>query len=235
MNLATLKQVCAAYHGKKVEELTDENTDVDLFLVAANNARKSAERDHNFESTWMLATLSVAPTTGGALSAVTIAPTGVFSGVREIISVEGTINGCRSPLTIRRPNQGVPLNIPRIPTDAQAVSCGCSYLIRRGNVIYKFPDDGTGTAFTIYLEAYGWLNDYTDAMLLVDAATPDFLVEHGFEFLQWSIILELNYTFQTFVFRQEGNPGAPEKLKAAAWESLLRWDSYQASHFADDR
>lgn len=239
MNLATLKQTCAAYHGKSVAQMTDDTTGVDMFLVAVNNARKKAERDHSFESSWCRATLSVAPTVGGLLSAATFVPLNTFSGIKEIISVQGKslTDNSYFPLILRRPNQGPPRNVPRYPTDGQVFSSfGCSYLILRGDAIYKFPDDGTGAAITIYLEAYGWLNDYTDAMLLESAASPDFIVSHGFEFLQWTVILELNYVFQTFVFRQEGNPGAPERKQQAAWDSLVAWDSYRIGpHITDDR
>lgn len=240
MNLWTMKKVCAAYHNKTVAELTDAATDVDLFLVAVNNARKNAERNHNFESTWAKGVLSVAPTTGGALSAVTITPADIFSGVREIIEFEGIgQSGVRYPLVLKRAGAGLTSRyISRYPTDQQVFSgqWACAYLILRGDNIYKYPDDGTGSALSVEMELYGWLNDYTDDDLVEAAAVPDFLVEHGFEYLQWAVILELNYSFQTFVFRQEGNPGAPEKKLAAAWESLVNWDSYRAStRFKDER
>lgn len=238
MNLATMRKVCASYHGKTIQDLTDADTGADLYLTAVNNARKTAERDHNFEDTSILGALMVAHTTGGALADVVISPPNIFSGVREVVSVHGMgTNGTQTPLTIRRPNQGFQRNIPaRYPTDAQAVSSGCNYLIFRGGYLFQYPDL-TGTAdLDIEIEGYGWLNDYTDAMLVDTAATPDFIVEHGFEFLQWSVIIELNYKFQTFVFRQEGNPGSPERLKQAAWESLVNWDSYRIGpHVTDDR
>lgn len=235
MNLYTLKQICAAYHNKTVAQLTDSKTGVDLFLVAVNNARKAAEEEHSFESTWGLATLVVNATTGGALTAATLVPSATFSGIREIISIEGDVRGRRRPLILRRPNKNsTSVTVPRYPTDSEVETCGNSYLLLRGDTLYQFPDLTTNTPLTIYLEMYGWLKDYTDAMLSVSASAPDFLVEHGFEYLQWTVILELNYSFQTFVFRQEGNPGAPEKKQQAAWDKLVTWDSYRA-HFSDDR
>lgn len=239
MNLSTMRKACASYHGKTIQDLTDSDTGADLFLIEVNNAKKAAERDHNFEDTWMLGTLTVEHTNGGALADTVISPTGVFSGVREVVSVSGlSSNGtCRTPLTLRRPNQGFQRGIPvRYPTDGQVSCCGCNYIIFRGGYIFQFPDL-TGTEdLDIEIEGYGWLNDYTDAMVADTAATPDFLVEHGFEFLQWSVIIALNYKFQSFVFRQEGNPGSPERLKQAAWESLVNWDSYRIGpHITDDR
>lgn len=208
----------------------------DMFLVAANNVRKRAELLHNFESAWCKGTLSISPTTGGALSAVTFVPLSTFSGVKEIISMAQNQSGSYVPIYLRRPNQTFSTrSIPRVPTDAQVVnSYWGSYLVLRGDNIYKEPDDGTGAAITVYLECYGWLNEYDNSSLSV--SNLDFFVTHGYEYLQWAIILELNYIFQSFVFRQEGNPGAPEKKMDAAWEALVAWDSYRVDpHISDDR
>lgn len=237
MLFSTLKANCMGYFEK---ELIDSITlGTDLFVVAANNVRKRAEMLHNFESAWCKGTLSVAPTTGGALSAATIFPAGgVFTGVKEIISVAQTQSGSYVPLILRRPNQELAMRtVPRVPTDAQVLSPYCgSYLILRGDTIYKYPDDGTGSAITIYLEMYGWLRDYVTADLSLSSGNIDFFMEHGYEYMQWGIILELNYLYQKFVFRQEGNPGAPEKKLDAAWEALVAWDSYRVTpHISDDR
>lgn len=234
MLFSALKTICASYHGKITGDLTING--VDLFLVAANNVRKRAELLHNFESAWCKGTLSVAPTTGGAFSAVTIAPTGIFSGVKEIISVASLQGGQYVPIIVRRPNQEEVRTIPRVPTDAQVTnSYWGSYLILRGDTIYKFPDDGTGAAVTVYLEMYGWLKDYV-ATDLITSTDLDFMMSYGHEYMMWAVILELNYVFQSFVFRQEGNPGAPEKKMADAWDALVQWDSYRVGpHISDDR
>lgn len=233
MTLATIKAVVCNFFEKQLVDTT--NLGVDLFLVAANNVRKRAEMLHNFESSWCKGTAVVVPTDGVALSAVTIAPTNTYSGVKEIISVAQSQSGSYVPITLRRPNQGPARYIPRIPTDGQvASSFDSSYLILRGDRLYLFPDPATGSSVTVYLEMYGWLNEYVTGSLAT--ADLDFFVTHGYEYLQWGIILELNYLWQKFVFRQEGNPGAPERKLQDAWEALVQWDSYRASHsIRDDR
>lgn len=67
MTLAQLKVTVAAYLGKTTADLTSGG--VDLFLVAANNARRGAEQLHNFEMARVRATLDIDGTLGGALSA----------------------------------------------------------------------------------------------------------------------------------------------------------------------
>lgn len=68
--LSEIKAACAAFHGKTASDFTVNG--VDLFLVAANNARRDAELRHNFEYARCRATLSIDPTDGGALSAAVI-------------------------------------------------------------------------------------------------------------------------------------------------------------------
>lgn len=66
MNLSTLKIVAAAYHRKDPSALTVGG--IDLFLIAANNARRNAELLHNFEYSRLSGTLSIDGVLGGDLS-----------------------------------------------------------------------------------------------------------------------------------------------------------------------
>lgn len=239
MNLFDLKAVCVAYHNKGPEDTIVGSTD--LFITAANNARKLAEKRHNFEFTWTKATLSVDYTNGAFFKDSVTLPADTFSSVREVISVQVQVNNCWYPIRFTRP-KGLPESYdwiyPRYPTDGEALSCLTNYgLVIRGDHVYLFPDQTTSGTLPIRIEGYGWLNDYTEAMLdITDAEPQDFLIESGFDFLQWSIIIELNYRFQTFVNRQEGNVGTPSALKQEAWEDLVASDVYRLSpHLRDTR
>lgn len=239
MNLVDLKATCAAYHNKEPEDLLVGS--VDLFLTAANNARRLAEKRHNFEAAWVKATLNVDYVTGALFSNAVTLPADRFSSVKEIISLQGQVNDCWVPIRFTHP-KGLPeaydWTYPRYPTDGQALSCASNFgLVIRGDNVYLFPDQTTSGTLAIRIEGYGWLNDYTEAMLTNGSAAPqDFLLEFGFDYLQWSIIIELNYRFHTFVNRQEGNVGTPSALKQEAWEDLVAWDVYRLSpHLRDTR
>jgi hypothetical protein len=239
MNLFDLKAVCVAYHNKEPEDTIVGGAD--LFLTAANNARKLAEKRHNFESAWVRATLNVDYLTGASFRTATMLPTNTFQNIREVLSIQGSIDNCLRPVRFTRPT-GLPASYdwicPRYPTDGEAVACwNGAGLIIRGDNIFLYPTQTQAGTLATNIEGYGWLNDYTEAMLTNESAAPqDFLIENGFDFLQWSIIIELNYRFQTFVNRQEGNVGTPSALKQEAWEDLVASDVYRLSpHLRDTR
>jgi len=117
----------------------------------------------------------------------------------------------------------------RYPSDAALLDRGTNgTLIQRGTTLYIYPPATTSdTPLDVYLEGFGRLADYTSTSLsLTDP--PDFLFRYGANFLQWSIIFELNFLFKTFVPRTEGNLSSSEveKAKEKAWRELLLWDAY---------
>lgn len=237
-NLFDLKSVCAAYHGKTPDELVVGPTD--LFLVAANNVRKFAEKQHNFELSWVRATLDVDYQNGALFVNATTLPADRFSNIKEVVSLQGQVNNCWYPIRFSRP-RGIPETYdwiyPRYPNDGDVVPSTNIGLIIRGDNLYLYPNQTATGVLPIRIEGYGWLKDYTAAMLDSDSAPPqDYLIEFGFDFLQWSIIIELNYRFHTFVNRQEGNPGVPSTMQKTAWDALVDWDSYSLSpHLRDTR
>lgn len=243
MNLATLKATCAAYHGRNVTELT--KGEVDLFLVAANNARVKAEKRNEFNYSKLTATLVLDGVNGGALSAATIVPADTFKSIRSISSVGAlTSAGRKVPVefsnldtAIEQDRSALDLTDNgmwgnRYPSDADVEAwqgAGHVGIVQRGMRLYQYPALSTNSGGTIYIEGIGWLKDYTDDQIAagVDADAQDFFIEFGFEYMQWSIIIELNFFLQTFVQRRDGNVGSPEALRQEAWRDLLLWDSYQ--------
>lgn len=83
--LATLKPLCAAYHKMTSNDLTVNS--IDLFLVAANNARRNAEMRHNFEFSRVRGTLSIDGVSGGSLADVVLSGSTITA-----IEVTGTLN-----------------------------------------------------------------------------------------------------------------------------------------------
>ncbi len=240
MNLATLKATVAEYHEKEITDLT--RGEVDLFLVAANNARKKAEKRHDFKFCQLRATLVVDGVNGGALEDAEITPEDKFASIRQISSIGGMTAGGRVvPLNFSSYEAAVEEDrtvfnaggewLDRTPADWEVEAFAGSFgggIVQRGDMLFRYPGGvNTTTDGLVYIEGTGWLLDYTDAQLAEPEADPqDFFLEHGFEWLQWEIIMALNYKFQTFVPRQEGNVGSPQSLRDEAWRDLVVWDSY---------
>jgi hypothetical protein len=67
----------------------------------------------------------------------------------------------------------------------------------------------------------GTMNITVSAAITVSS----FLLTYGAEFLMWKAIVEGNYIFEQFVFRQEGALPPPEKQAEAAFRALLDWDA----------
>lgn len=82
--------------------------------------------------------------------------------------------------------------------------------------------DNADQPFHIAVKGHVWMEDYTE---LTDT---DFILQHGFDFMMWQTIIEVNYMLLKFVARQEGTIAPPEKARDMALDSLILWDSYQS-------
>lgn len=245
MNLFSLKDVCALLVGKTSADLTTGSTD--LFLVAANNARRNAELRHNFEYSRITALVDINGADGASLDnganiSSYLGDTYSFVKIKEIVAVmrrrpDGTyipLDFARADIPIERDRTELEFSdnlFPylRYPSDAQINARGSSSsIIQRGRSLYIYPVyiDQSPTTWRVLIEGYGWLNNYEDVGN-VDDAPQDFFVEYGATYLQWAIVCELNMYFRQFVSRQEGNLSPPEKERDAAWHDLLIWDTYQ--------
>lgn len=74
-------------------------------------------------------------------------------------------------------------------------------------------------AQVINVSGFKWIDDITG---LTDT---NFFIEHGFEWLMWQMIIELNHLSKQFVFRQEGNLGPPTQQVQNSWDDLVGWDN----------
>lgn len=182
MTLAQLKSVVAAYHHKSVSDLTVGG--VDLFLVAANNARRNAELKHNFEFARVAATLDITGASGGSLLNATITEGTATARVREIINVSrlNTVGDRRIPLDFTRADIAVERDRSedeirdhyewyyRTPSDADLLNRrGRASVVQRGHQIFVYPipvTDVDNTPLTLYIEGIGELPEYTAATLV---------------------------------------------------------------------
>ena len=103
------------------------------------------------------------------------------------------------------------------------------WLVLKGQTLYLYRYGGTGTSVTVYLECVKWLADYTAA-----STTEDWFLRHCSEYLFWSTVVEVNYIFKEFVYRQEGNLTPPEKMVESAYNALLDWNGRVITQGTDE-
>lgn len=247
-SLNTIRAVAAAAFGVPISRFTTQG--IDLFLDAANGVRKNAELLHDFEDTRFTRNLDIAGNLGGDFSGVDLSvsfngvvPNGYCKKIKQIVAVRRQRpNGVYIPLDFTRAD--IPIERERTelefsdnmwpenryPSDADLLARGTSSsVIQRGMSLFIYPGftvGATDTTVTVTLEGHGWMKDYT-TVNAAPTVPEDFIVEHGFDFMKWGIICELNPIFQKFVPRQEGGLPEPEKKRDDAWQRLLLWDSYR--------
>lgn len=237
-DLTAIKAAVAAYLNQTIAALTING--VDMFLVAANNARKGIEMLHNFEFSRITATLTINGNSGGAFADAVI--TGdANSGIKEITALRRLRpNGSYIPLDFTRAD--IPIERERTelefsdnlwptfryPSDADLRARGtASTIIQRGSKLFVYPGfiDAVDNQLDLTIEGFGWLAQYGSIGVVTEP--EDFIVNYGSDYLTWSAVCDLNYIFKTFVTRQEGNLSSPEKARDKSMQDLILWDSYQ--------
>lgn len=220
------------------DDFQGEAEDIDLvslldkvFMTAANNARLWAERSHDFTHT--LVSVNATVDSSGRI---------FMLGQFDDLQVSGTLRKLKTlnqiylksdegllPIqTISRKLAGRRAQISndletysewdRYPGDSESSYGSYQLAIHNGSWMTFQPELAEGTE--LVLDGYAWLDPYTSL------SAEDFLVEWGFDFMQWQIILELNYLLQVFVPRVEGSLQPPEKMRDLAWLNLVEWDSH---------
>jgi len=103
---------------------------------------------------------------------------------------------------------------------SQTLNWSGQRMINHGNRLYLYPNNEA--VQNVLVDANVWAYDYID-----DSSTDEFL-QHGFEFMQWATIVEVNRLLQTYVARQEGNIAPPNNDRDRALKELIDFDIYQS-------
>lgn len=242
MNLFQLRAVCAALFDKD-DPSSFTIGGVDMFLMAANNAKKEAELLHDFEYSRITAEIDVTSgPEGGSLTGLTL----VGEATRGLKSITSVRNASGVPLdfstvdTALERDRGIDdrsdlVTGLRYPADWMFASLGTASrgIVQRGRKLYIYPlnllSETSPETVTITVEGYGFLPAYTDAQIsegTPDDTPEDFMLEFGGLYMQWATVVQLNYIFQKFLPRSEGTLSAPESAKKDALANLVLWDDY---------
>lgn len=231
--LGELKSVVAGYLHRSVNDF--QQNGVDLLKVAANNALKWAQQRHDFSQTLSLVSLSVPADPGYVLvsTAVDVYDASAAVDVRKIANAYLVVDSIpvavemlpRRDVAIKRaewrrvkPGRG---RYPANTSESAQYGLG-TFLYQqpsvRGHIIGI--DPAPSTAQTVQLDAFLWLPE------LDSEEDTNFMLQDGFEFMMWQTLIEVNHLHEVFVSRQEGNLAPPTRHRDAAFDVLVRADSF---------
>lgn len=207
-----------------------------MALRAVNNARKWAERQHDFQLS-LVSVKGVVPATGAGLAWAGELEDFYGELVGDVV-VKYKLKGIQTVYILTDDGAQLPIHHMRKNRLAQDV---------REDVKYGYEGTSAGLVGTTYcgytpqayfhgpkmflnpssevdrnvvIDGFRWMGDYELG------GTEDFFVEHGGDFLLWQGVIELNHITKYFVQRQEGNLPPPTGPRDLAWQSLLLWDDF---------
>lgn len=248
-----IKEVVAGYLHKPTTEFVKGSgaTEIDLLLLALNNARKTAERFHDFSAcrkrghftvtngatdwrspTWFSGsgTARKIRTWYERVSGGTAA--GAYGGVDRVMRVLSQDQVAR--LYAREDYQEAPLwTTERYLSDAaSSVSrdplLGQNYIVLEGNNFYFYPQSTTSKV--IVVDGFYWWTAWSSS------STTDWWTENAEEFLIWQTLVEANRLPMLFTGNLEGNLPPPVKEAQAALANLVQADkdSSEGELFIED-
>ena len=92
-------------------------------------------------------------------------------------------------------------------------------LIAVGQRFFLYPANDED--FDVRIDCSIWNPEYTDD------EDSDFFLEHGFEYMMWACVVEVNRLIQAFVPRSEGSLPPPIRERDEAAQALIEFDIYQ--------
>lgn len=235
MTFGDFKSMVAAYMNRETSVFTVNG--VDLLARAVNQAKRWAEKQHDFEAARMSAKLpNFSVTTGGKISSVVsndepgkivavktieraFLPFSDGSGTFPIEVVSRAVHQNR----VRRKYEDYIISNPKtLPT----LTVNYWQLVRWSDLLYLVPADvnGLGTElFDLGLDIVRWLPEYSAS------TDEDFLLTYCEEFMLFRSVLQLN-----FLVKEDQRVPISTKAVQDAWEGVLRWDNGQISGTNDD-
>jgi hypothetical protein len=215
--IGDIKNLVAAYLKNDTGKFIQN--DVDLLLMAINNARRIAERLHDFKYSEDPVSLSIS-SSGGDISSLSIKRV-----QRVLLPIAG---GDYIPIEFMtndewlgrlRRQTGRTAYTPSQTLTQYGVSASNPVCYQQGQKLFLAPASQFTLPITVQLDAIKFQPDYT-----ADTDT-DFFVQYAPEYLQWKAIVEGNKYWKEFVsLRQEGNVEEPTQFADEALQSLLTWD-----------
>lgn len=232
MTITEFKDVVSGFMLRSATSLVSPSG-TDLLLLAANHAKKFAQRRHNFELSRLTATVVVIPDpVGGDLAGTVLYGTSTPVRVKSIERAYLTdVGGQVYPIPIvtrayvashlRKAIDVGTVDTSDVPVSSPSTNPSDPMLVRQGNFVYL--TTGITENTTVQLDIVKWLPDYSDTV------TTDFLLDFCSDFMLYRAVTELN-----FFLKEDERVVISQKKLEEAWESVLSWDNSLIENSAQD-
>lgn len=218
MKLEAILNAAAAYLNTTAAEFVVNN--VNLGLVALNQARTFALLQHDFEFTRELAELTVSSAAGESLENLKLFDTTTPIAAKTIVEIgEVQADNALTPIEWTTVAESIERQRFRVPNNTARV-------VLSGDRVRVFPWDYLH--HRLWFEIYAMPNEWEETDLQSDFEP---WTTKGQQFLLWQTVVQLNHLKKEFVFRQEGNLQPPEQLAAQGFEVFKQWDIFKFEQF----
>lgn len=216
--IGTIRSLIAGYM-KRTDVADFTINSVDTSYIALNNARKYAERMHNFVHSQANTTLAIASTGTTITSTIkTIQHVALPVAGGEYMPIEFLTDQEWTDRVKRL--MGRAAYTPASTLTQLGFTQTNPVAYQQGSKLYLAPASQFTFPVTVQLDVVNWLSDYTG-----DSDT-DFITTYGSDFLMWQGVLELNKYWKQFTARTEGNVNEEEvaQFRDTALAALIQWD-----------
>ena len=213
--------------------------DVDLLLVAVNNARLYAERRVDFELSKIDVVLPVVDLLNGADLSTAVLATDLTTPVRvkkiitPFIGLHGGAGPGNYPVDLwsrKKWNDRVKMRWEAArPTDTEDyafITDAPFVVVQDGSLVFITPPDSsafTVNPFPLWFNVVRWLDPY------VDGTENDFLLDNCFDWMMFYCISQLN-----FFLKEDERVNLSAKMLADTWDSLVKWNNELIMSSVDD-
>jgi hypothetical protein len=244
MDIEQFRNLVAGYTNRTLISLVDEDTSVDYVNTAMNQAKKWAQREHNFELCRCSVDVVTSKSAGGDLLSAKLHGTNEGVKLKLIERAFVPIGGGYIPANyISRNNQVKTIQRASVnPRDRRgergvaACSTPQQYnVVRQANTILVEPwnDSDFSTSMTTVLDIVRWLPEY--GVSLGSDGLPEGTIETDF-FLEdcddWLLLRTLS--FLNLYLKEDQRVAISAAAMKDAWGSVLTWDNDLTASNVDD-
>lgn len=226
IEIGTIRDTVAAYLKMPLANFIING--VDTLTIALNNARRTAERGHDFNYSQTNLNLVIA-STGTDINTAVDPVSGNIIGIKRIQNVSLPVIGGVLPIEflsnddwnarLRRQLGRMPYN-PNMDFRQLGIANQNPVCYQQGQSLFLVPSTQFTFPITAQLSVVQWMPDY------VNNTDTDFFVQYAPEYLQWQAMLEGNKLWEVFVERVEGKltEANLQTFASSALGALLEWD-----------